>query len=74
MISLDDFEIDVECPGCGFYNPLRIKQIALEEPVICRGCKNLIRPVDHMDEVKTARKKINRAFRELEETLKNFGR
>ncbi len=38
MISLNDFEVEAKCPRCGFYNPLLIKDIAPETPVICRGC------------------------------------
>lgn len=74
MISLDDLEIEAECPRCGFYNPLLIKDIAFETPVICRGCKTLIRPIDHMGEVQQARKKINKALQDLESAIKNFGR
>lgn len=74
MISLDDFKIETECPRCGFYNPFLIKDIALETPVICRGCKTLIRPTDHMGETQQARKKINKALQDLESAIKNFGR
>ncbi len=74
MISLDDAEIEAECPRCGFYNPFLIKDIALEKPVICGGCKNLIRPIDHMGEAEQARKKINRALQDLEKAFKNVGR
>jgi len=74
MISLDDIEIEAECPMCGFYNPFLIKDIALETPVICRGCKTTIRPTDHMGETQQARKKINKALQDLESAIKNFGR
>ncbi|MGO9116145.1 MAG: hypothetical protein ACLQPD_00890 [Desulfomonilaceae bacterium] len=74
MISLDDVEIEVECPRCGFYNPLLIKDVALEKPVICRGCKSLIRPTDHMGETEQALRKFNKAVQELEEAFKKFGR
>jgi hypothetical protein len=74
MISLDDLAIEAECPLCGFYNPFLIKDIALETPLICRGCKTLIRPIDHMGEVEQARKKINTALQDLEEAINNFGR
>ncbi len=74
MTSLDDVEIEAECPRCGFYNPLSIKDIALEKSVICRGCKTLIRPVDHMGETQQARKKINKALQDLEEAFKKLGR
>lgn len=74
MMSLDDFEIDAECPMCGFHNPFSIKDITLERPIICRGCKSLIRPIDHMGEVQQARKKINKALQDFEEAFKQFGR
>ncbi|MGO9117245.1 MAG: hypothetical protein ACLQPD_06490 [Desulfomonilaceae bacterium] len=74
MISSDDVEIEAECPWCGFYNPFLIRDVALEKPVICRGCKTLIRPIDHMGEIQQARKKINKALQDLEEAIKNFGR
>lgn len=74
MISLDDIEIEAECPMCGFYNPFLIKDIALETPVICRGCKTLIRPIDHMGETEQARKQINKALQDMQEAFKKFGR
>ena len=74
MISLDDFVIEAECPRCGFYNPFQIKDIAMETPVICRGCKTTIHPRDHLGEIQQARKEINKAFENLDEVIKNLGR
>ncbi|MGO9572043.1 MAG: hypothetical protein ACLP5H_31360 [Desulfomonilaceae bacterium] len=73
-ISLDNLEIEAECPRCGFYNPFLVKDIAFEKPVICRGCKSLIRPADHMGETQQARRKINKALQDLEQMFKNLGR
>ena len=74
MISLDDVEIEAQCPRCGFYNPFQVRDIAVETPVICRGCKGLIRQIDHMGEAQQALRKINKALQDLEEVFKKFGR
>ena len=46
MFDLDKFEIEIPCPRCGFDEPATIKQVRLDDVVICRSCKrNLPRVV-----------------------------
>jgi hypothetical protein len=67
MIDLDQCEIEVSCPTCGFYEPVTLKQIRLGDVVVCRGCKSNMRLIDHMHEVAKARKAIRRQLDALAE-------
>jgi hypothetical protein len=45
-INLDKFEVEVDCPRCGFTNPTWLKQARLRDVVIWRGCKaNTVEPL-----------------------------
>jgi hypothetical protein len=38
-IHLDKFEVEIDCPGCGFTNPIWLKQARLRDVIICRERK-----------------------------------
>jgi hypothetical protein len=65
MFDLDKLEIEIPCPRCGFYEPVTIKQVRLDDVVICRGCKSNLRLVDQMHQVANARGQLAAALREL---------
>ena len=65
MFDLDKFEIEVPCPGCGFYEPVTLKQIRLDDVVICRGCKANLRLIDQMHQVANARRQLAAAMQRL---------
>lgn len=73
MINLDNHEIELTCPSCEFYCYVTLKQVRLKDPVICRGCRATINFDDHMNTTRKTLRSINRAMRDLEETLRNFG-
>ena len=73
MIDLSQASLDFECPRCGFYNPFTLEQVRLRDAIICRGCKGSVRLEDNMNETRKAIRVINRAMRELEQTLKQLG-
>lgn len=68
-MDLDPIEIDMECPRCSFYNTASIRQIRLNDVLICRGCKANLQLLDYMASVTTARQRIMRAVRDLQESL-----
>ncbi|MCF8420766.1 MAG: hypothetical protein K9G63_17960 [Melioribacteraceae bacterium] len=72
MVDLDNFEIDFECPQCSFINDFYFKQARLRDVIICRGCKANIHLDDHMNECKIARRQINRALQNLEDSISNL--
>ncbi len=74
MLDLDKHTVEVDCPQCGFYNPITLKQVRLRDAVICRGCKSTIRLEDHMNETRKAIRSVNRALQELEEQFRSLGK
>lgn len=72
-INVENQTLEFPCPKCGFFNPVTLKQVELNDAIICRGCKNIIRFEDHMNETRKAVRSINKALRELEEELLKIG-
>jgi hypothetical protein len=73
-VDIDRFEVEIDCPGCGFGNPIYLGQARLRDVVICRGCKGNIQLDDSMNTVRKARESIRRSMRELQEALGRLGR
>lgn len=46
MFDIDKLEKEIACPICGFYATVTMRQIRLEDAVICGGCKANIQFVD----------------------------
>lgn len=72
MFNLDKIELDFECPECSFVNDFYFIQARLRDVIICRGCKSNIHLDDSMNECKIARRRINSAFKNLENTIGNL--
>jgi len=73
-LNIDSFEVEIECPHCVFFNPIRIKQARLRETIICRGCKNNIRLDDSMNTVRKARRRLLGQFNQLKRQLDRINR
>ena len=67
--DIDGVEVEVECPRCGFTNPVWLKQIRLRDVVICRGCKCNLHLEDQMNTFRKAREDVNRQMRKLKHTI-----
>lgn len=72
MLNLDKQQLEFQCPYCKFWNPFFYKQARLRDVVICRGCKNSVRLDDDMNTCRKARRSLNRALADLENTLKGL--
>jgi hypothetical protein len=59
MDAFDKVTVELDCPKCGFSNPVTIEQLRLGDAVICRGCKTTLRFVDFMGGVEKAKALIN---------------
>lgn len=68
--DIDALEVEAQCPRCGFANLVWIRQIRLQDVVICRGCKCNLRLEDQMNTVRKARENLNRQMRELQHAIK----
>lgn len=66
-MNLGWHKIEIQCPGCGFYNEVFLKQVRHRDIIICRGCKANIHLDDQMNECRKAIRSINQAIRQLED-------
>ena len=73
IINVDYHTLEFTCPHCGFFNSVTLKQIRLCDAIICRGCKDIIKFEDYMNETRKAIKLINKELWKLEEELKKIG-
>jgi len=74
MFDFDPLEFEFPCPICDFYNSLTFGEARVGVPIICRGCKNTLRPDDAMSDLENARRTISDSIRELQEKLERSGR
>lgn len=72
MLDIDYMSFDVECPKCKFKLEVLFKDARLRDVLICRGCKSNIQLDDHMNECRKARKQLEAAFRELNQSLSSL--
>jgi len=73
-LDIDRAEIDISCTRCHFKNAVTIRQVRLNDVVICRGCKTNLQLVDHMQSAAKARRRALRAFQELEQAFSRLGK
>jgi hypothetical protein len=73
-LDIDRFEVEIDCPGCGFANPIWLGQARLRDVVICRGCKSNIQLEDSMNTVCKVRQSIRRSMRELQDVIGRLNR
>jgi hypothetical protein len=72
MFDLDSLGIDSICPRCGFWNDFTVRQVRLRDVIICRGYHISMQLDDQLNTVRKARTALNRATRELEDSLKSI--
>jgi hypothetical protein len=73
MMDISKHKIDAACPACGQKNSITLAQVNREETITCR-CGQRIQLKDSGGSSKKATQDINRAFKDLENTFKKFGR
>lgn len=61
--------IDFKCPNCSFILDIYLKEMWLEERIICRGCKYNIHLIDKDGSVQKAKRDINNSLRSLNKVL-----
>lgn len=74
MIDLDNIWVEVECPNCGYSVDIQLLDAKTERTVYCHNCKINLELKDSDASVHSGLDSINEAFKELEKTLKNFGK
>ena len=74
MFNLVKEKIKISCPKCDFLNYATFKQVKARNVIICRGCKVNVQLEDHLNSVRKSLRSMQKAFDELEETIKSFGK
>ena len=74
MLNISEQKIDFNCPGCGAKNTITLKQAQNQETIKCVGCKKKIALTDKDGSVNKSVYDINKAAKDLENTIKKFGK
>lgn len=74
MLDLEEAEFEIPCPGCGFYNPILLKQVITRDAVICRGCHATLVLDDRNNEARRGVKQLQNSLAALERAFRSFGR
>ncbi|MEI2760380.1 MAG: hypothetical protein V9G42_13205 [Bacteroidia bacterium] len=73
MIDISKQSVNIDCPECKRSISVTIRQVADEARIKC-SCGQEIQLKDSNGNNQKAIRDINKSFRELENTLKKFGR
>lgn len=74
MFNISQQKIDFSCRECGSKNEATLKQVENQEIIKCSGCRKDIALTDKDGSVKRAIADINKAAKDLENTIKKFGK
>ena len=64
--------IEFNCPECDFISQATIKQVKVQDVIICRGCKSNINLIDNLGSAKKAIHSITKAIDGLQDQLSIF--
>jgi hypothetical protein len=73
VINLDKMRVNLNCSRCDFQNEVTLRQVRVEDVIICRGCKANIQLIDHMKSMEKSLRSIRRTLRALEAQLSQLG-
>ena len=73
MIDISKQKIDITCESCNRGISISLEKVANEETITCR-CGIKIKLQDGNGKSKKAIRDINKSFRDLDKTLKTFGK
>lgn len=74
MIDISKQKIQSKCPSCNHLFSVTLKQVANEEIIKCINCKNNIQLKDSNGSSRRSIREVNKSFKDLKKTLKNFGK
>lgn len=74
MINFDNIWVDFECPKCKYRDDVQLIDVKTEKTIFCHNCKVNIQLSDSEASVHTGIESMSNALKELEKTLKNFGK
>ena len=74
MLDINKLWVDFECPNCRYADMIQIVDIRTEKVVFCHNCKTSIQLIDSEASAQQATTSIQGALKDLENTLKKFGK
>lgn len=74
MIYFDKIWMNIECPKCGYQVDFQLIDAKTERKIYCHNCKTQIQLTDSEASVHTGIDKMTKSLKELENTIKNFGK
>jgi uncharacterized Zn finger protein (UPF0148 family) len=74
MLNLNDQLIDVPCPRCDYGLEVALIDIRLEGRIFCPNCKGTIQLQDSEASTEAGLRRVDRSMKDLEKTLRSFGR
>lgn len=74
MFDLDMTWVEAECPNCGYSVDIQLLDAKTERTVYCHNCKINLELKDSEASVHSGLDSINKALKDFEKTLKNFGK
>jgi len=66
--------VELECPGCSYAIEVLLKQIMVEETILCPGCYAEIQLIDEGGSTRKAQSEVEQALSDLERQIRRFGR
>lgn len=74
MVNLNEQWITLECPNCNYIDDIQIIDVKIEKIHYCNNCKVEIKLQDNEGSVHNGIESINKAFKDIENLLKKFGK
>lgn len=74
MINFNNIWVDFECPKCGYQDEIQLIDAKTGKMIFCHNCKISIKLSDNEATVHTGIDSMTNALKELERTLKDFGK
>jgi len=69
---VEDFEIEIHCPGCDAEIEIMLSQITREENVTCPGCKQVIGLKPDRKSGSAEAKEIDRSFESINQIIRKM--
>ena len=74
MLDLNSMWVDLDCPKCNYQDVIQLIDVKSEKLIFCSNCKISIQLKDSEASVHCTTDSINKAFKNLEDLFKNFGK
>lgn len=74
MFDLNYIWVDIACPKCNYQDEMQLIDAKSEKLIFCNNCKVGIQLQDSEASVHSGIENINKAFKDIDDLFKNFGK